>query len=56
MQENPTLAQQIHITNSYFFDKIYRNDSRADYDKVKKWGKTMRIFERKYVIVPINQK
>ncbi|KAJ3886277.1 hypothetical protein GG344DRAFT_57764, partial [Lentinula edodes] len=54
--ENPELAQQIHIFNSFFYSKLNKDSIQAGYENVRRWTSKFDIFEKKFVIVPINEK
>ncbi|KAF8826238.1 hypothetical protein HHX47_DHR5000213 [Lentinula edodes] len=53
--ENPELAQQIHIFNSFFYSKLNKDSIQAGYENVRRWTSKFDIFEKKFVIVPINE-
>ncbi|KAF8964224.1 hypothetical protein BDZ97DRAFT_919789 [Flammula alnicola] len=71
--ENPELAKQIHVFNSFFYKKLnhkkgrvlefacihlltleYLSDEQA-FESVRKWTSKFDIFQKKYIIVPINE-
>ncbi|KZT44416.1 cysteine proteinase [Sistotremastrum suecicum HHB10207 ss-3] len=53
--ENPDLAEQIHVFSPFFFKKLNQKDYAAAYQSVKRWTAKFDIFEKKYIIVPINE-
>ncbi|WFD43248.1 Ulp1 peptidase [Malassezia psittaci] len=55
-ERDPHLANQMHLFNSFFFEKMseFRDRSKS-YGQVRKWTKGVDIFSKKYVVVPINQ-
>ncbi|WOO82787.1 Sentrin-specific protease 6 [Vanrija pseudolonga] len=54
---------KVHMFNSFFYDKLSKKDKGFKatdeewpaYDSVKKWTKTANIFEKDFIIVPINE-
>ncbi|KAF8908964.1 hypothetical protein CPB84DRAFT_1843311 [Gymnopilus junonius] len=54
-QTNPELASQIHIFNSFFYKKLNQKDPQQAYESVRKWTSKFDIFQKKYIIVPINE-
>ncbi|KAG8936385.1 hypothetical protein FRC02_002609 [Tulasnella sp. 418] len=50
---NPALADQIWVFNSFFYKKL--SDKGNGYNSVKKWTAKVDIFQKKYIIVPINE-
>lgn len=50
------LADQIHLFNSFFFQKVteFRDRSKS-YELVRKWTKGVDIFAKRYLVVPINE-
>ncbi|KAF9481167.1 cysteine proteinase [Pholiota conissans] len=55
-EQNPELAQQIHIFNSFFYKKLNnkKNEIQA-FETVRKWTSKFDIFQKKYIVVPINE-
>ncbi|KAE9394894.1 hypothetical protein BT96DRAFT_923228 [Gymnopus androsaceus JB14] len=53
--ENPDLAAQIHIFNSFFYKKLNKKDSDEGYQSVRRWTSKFDIFEKKFLVVPINE-
>lgn len=57
-QTNPTLASQIHVFNSFFYKKLNhekKGTNSGGYESVRKWTSKFDIFQKKYIIVPINE-
>ncbi|KJA24049.1 hypothetical protein HYPSUDRAFT_39181 [Hypholoma sublateritium FD-334 SS-4] len=54
--KQPELAAQVHIFNSFFYKKLNnkKNDAAA-FETVRKWTSKFDIFQKKYIIVPINE-
>ncbi|KAF8527507.1 hypothetical protein BU17DRAFT_7919, partial [Hysterangium stoloniferum] len=55
-RDNPGLAEQIHVFSSYFFTNLSKKNPEEGYEKVRKWTARFDIFQKKYIIVPINEK
>ncbi|KAH9480523.1 Ubiquitin-like-specific protease 2 [Psilocybe cubensis] len=54
--KNPQLAHQIHIFNSFFYKKLNQGkDIQQTFENIRKWTSKIDIFEKKYIIVPINE-
>ncbi|KAL1408960.1 hypothetical protein Q8F55_005774 [Vanrija albida] len=59
----PEVRDKVHMFNSFFYDKLSKKDKGSKpvdgewpaYDSVKKWTKMANIFDKDYVIVPINE-
>ncbi|OCF37420.1 hypothetical protein I316_00541 [Kwoniella heveanensis BCC8398] len=55
--------QSVHLFNSFFYDKLSNKAKKAKagedtwpaYETVKKWTKGKNIFDKKFVVVPINE-
>ncbi|KAG2362691.1 hypothetical protein BDR07DRAFT_1460735 [Suillus spraguei] len=55
-EQNPELAEQIHVFSSFFYKKLNNKKSLDEgYQSVKKWTSRVNIFSKKYIIVPINE-
>ncbi|KAG1906516.1 uncharacterized protein F5891DRAFT_1002663 [Suillus fuscotomentosus] len=55
-EQNPDLAEQIHVFSSFFYKKLNNKKSLDEgYQSVKKWTSRVNIFSKKYIIVPINE-
>ncbi|KAF8881106.1 hypothetical protein BD779DRAFT_1445787, partial [Infundibulicybe gibba] len=52
---NPELAEQFHLFDSYFYRDLSQGCTGESYVKVQKWTTRINIFQKKYIIVPINQ-
>ncbi|BGP52068.1 hypothetical protein JCM10450v2_008039 [Rhodotorula kratochvilovae] len=59
LPEGEKLAPQIHIFNSFFYKQFSsKKDKKAKldpYNLVEKWTKRVNLFEKKYIVVPINE-
>ncbi|KAI0695754.1 hypothetical protein C8T65DRAFT_584023, partial [Cerioporus squamosus] len=56
-KDQPELAEQVHVFNSFFYKKLVTKKNVADtYASVRKWTSKVDIFSKKYIIVPINEK
>ncbi|WFD30908.1 hypothetical protein MSPP1_001932 [Malassezia sp. CBS 17886] len=51
------LAQEIHIFNTFFFQKMteFKRDRARSYELVRKWTSRVDLFSKRYLIVPINE-
>lgn len=55
-QRDERLADQIHLFNSFFFQKMTEFRDRAkSYELVRKWTKGVDVFSKRYLVVPINE-
>ncbi|KAL0575293.1 hypothetical protein V5O48_006670 [Marasmius crinis-equi] len=54
-QSNATLAEQVHIFNSFFYKKLNKKNVEESYKTVARWTNKIDLFKKKYVIVPINE-
>ncbi|KAF8798789.1 cysteine proteinase [Phlegmacium glaucopus] len=57
-ETDPTLASQIHVFNSFFYKKLNhqkKGTNLGGYESVRKWTSKFDIFQKKYIIVPINE-
>ncbi|GJE88369.1 hypothetical protein PsYK624_044520 [Phanerochaete sordida] len=54
-EENPELADQIHVFSSFFYKKLNVKDKQTGYQSVRKWTSKFDLFQKKYIIVPINE-
>ncbi|KAF7298590.1 ULP-PROTEASE domain-containing protein [Mycena indigotica] len=50
-KDNTELAKQIHVFSSFFYHKL----NQQSYASVAKWTSKFDLFEKKYIIVPINE-
>ena len=69
--EQPDLAEQVHVFSSFFYKKLtvkglvvplqtirtltYQYSKQEGYQSVRKWTSKFDIFKKKYLIVPINE-
>ncbi|KAH7873240.1 uncharacterized protein C8R40DRAFT_1114482 [Lentinula edodes] len=53
--EDPQLANQIHVFNSFFYKKLNKKSIEEGYQSVRRWTSRFDIFSKKFVIVPINE-
>ncbi|CDO70841.1 hypothetical protein BN946_scf184801.g34 [Trametes cinnabarina] len=54
--EQPELAEQVHVFNSFFYKKLNsKKEIQDSYPSVRKWTSKVDIFKKKYIIVPINE-
>ncbi|KAF9077524.1 hypothetical protein BDP27DRAFT_1311195 [Rhodocollybia butyracea] len=52
----PELANQIHIFNSFFYKKLSSKKAVEEgYRSVQRWTSKFDIFDKKFIIVPINE-
>jgi hypothetical protein len=57
-QTNPELARRVYFYNSYFFERLMQNSKGKkgiDYESVQKWTRNIDIFDRDFVILPVNE-
>ncbi|KAJ7758160.1 hypothetical protein DFH07DRAFT_456883 [Mycena maculata] len=54
-KENPELVKQIHVFSSFFYKKLNKKNPQEGYESVKKWTSKFDLFDKKYIIVPINE-
>ncbi|KAG0262694.1 hypothetical protein DFQ27_002213 [Actinomortierella ambigua] len=54
---NPDLAKQIHVFNSFFYERLSEKDagSPISYNKVRKWTSKVDLFSKKYILVPVHE-
>ncbi|KAJ7288133.1 hypothetical protein C8J57DRAFT_1047944 [Mycena rebaudengoi] len=58
-KENPELAKQIHVFRSFFYKKLNKkkySSALHPATRVRKWTSKFDLFEKKYIIIPINEK
>ena len=54
--ENPKFAARFHIFNSLFYTKLCESDDiTVGYENVKRWTKNVDIFEKDFIIIPVNE-
>ncbi|TFK73611.1 cysteine proteinase [Pluteus cervinus] len=51
----PELAKQIHVFSSFFYKKLNKKNFDEGFESVKKWTSKLKLFGKKYLIVPINE-
>ncbi len=57
-QTNPELAQKVYFYNSYFYERLMqtsKGQKGINYESVQKWTRNIDIFERDFVVVPVNE-
>ncbi|KAI9465452.1 hypothetical protein BJY52DRAFT_1244097 [Lactarius psammicola] len=54
-ESNPELAGQVHVFSSFFYKKLSTKIPEEGYNSVRKWTSKFDLFQKKYVIVPINE-
>ncbi|KAI0250772.1 hypothetical protein BJV78DRAFT_535499 [Lactifluus subvellereus] len=54
-ESNPELASQVHVFSSFFYKKLSTKIPEEGYNSVRKWTSKFDLFQKKYVIVPINE-
>lgn len=53
-KDEPVLRDRIHFMSSFFYAKLTQDGKGGiDYDKVKRWTRTVNVFEKDYIIVPV---
>ncbi|KAJ6501078.1 hypothetical protein C8R47DRAFT_970452, partial [Mycena vitilis] len=55
VRDNPELAAQIHVFNSFFYTKLTEGSS-IGFDRVRTWTSRFDLFAKKYIIIPINER
>ncbi|ERF74852.1 hypothetical protein EPUS_03236 [Endocarpon pusillum Z07020] len=57
-QNRPEIAQRVYFYNSYFYERLMqtsKGQKGINYGSVQKWTRNIDIFERDFVIVPVNE-
>ena len=55
-RNDPLLVQQIHVFNTFFYHKLTESRDRSKtYEHLRKWTNKVNIFDKMYVVVPINE-
>ncbi|KAI0926679.1 hypothetical protein AcV5_007405 [Taiwanofungus camphoratus] len=54
-QNNPELAEQVHVFSSFFYKKLNVKNKEEGYQSVRKWTSKFDLFKKKYIVVPINE-
>ncbi|KAJ7132990.1 hypothetical protein C8R46DRAFT_1140271 [Mycena filopes] len=52
---DPELVKQIHVFSSFFYKKLNKKNPREGYESVQKWTSKFDLFDKKYIVVPINE-
>jgi len=59
-KSNQIIETKAHIFSTFFYERLsfhLSRDTNADgYDRVKKWTKKVNIFEKEFIVVPVNEK
>jgi hypothetical protein len=62
-EKNPALHQETHFFNTFFFERLstpsrwgMRGDKQKNMDTVLRWTAKVDLFEKNYVIIPINER
>ncbi|KAL0957327.1 hypothetical protein HGRIS_001135 [Hohenbuehelia grisea] len=53
--QRPDFAKSIHVFSSFFYKKLNKKKIEDGYQSVKKWTSKVDLFDKKYVIIPINE-
>lgn len=55
-ERDPDLADQIYFFNSFFYKRLTESKDRSkSYANVRKWTNKVKLFDKKYIVVPINE-
>ncbi|KAJ7625377.1 hypothetical protein DFH06DRAFT_1229348 [Mycena polygramma] len=54
-RKDPELVKQIHVFSSFFYKKLNKKNPMEGYESVRKWTSKFDLFDKKYIIVPINE-
>lgn len=56
-ERDPKLHSEIYVFSSFFYRRFSENkkDRKQSYEHVRKWTRAVDLFEKKYIIVPINE-
>ncbi|TQV93578.1 Ulp1 protease family protein [Cordyceps javanica] len=54
-RERPELFNQVHIFNTFFFEKLTSRKGGINYDGVKSWTSKLDLFTYDYIVVPVNE-
>jgi Ulp1 family protease len=57
-KEKPEIAKKVYFFNSYFFERLtqaQKGTKGINYAAVEKWTRTVDIFSRDFVVVPVNE-
>jgi len=59
-KSNQDIEKKAHIFSTFFYERLsfhLSKDNNVDgYDRVKKWTKKVNIFEKDFIVVPVNEK
>ncbi|KAF9065511.1 hypothetical protein BDP27DRAFT_1424819 [Rhodocollybia butyracea] len=55
LRDKPALANQIHVFNSWFYQKLSDTHRRLKIPSAPRWDRNVDIFSKKFLIVPINE-
>lgn len=51
---SPDIVKKMHFFSTFFYERLTaRSKRQIDYDAVKNWTKTINIFTRDYIVIPI---
>ncbi|KAI0317519.1 hypothetical protein OF83DRAFT_132135 [Amylostereum chailletii] len=54
-ESDPGLADQVHVFSSFFYKKYAIKNLEEGYKSVRKWTSKIDIFQKGFIIVPINE-
>ncbi|KAJ6471198.1 hypothetical protein DFH09DRAFT_1220447 [Mycena vulgaris] len=54
-KDDPELVKQIHVFSSFFYKKLNKKNALEGYESVRKWTSKFDLFDKKYIIIPINE-
>ncbi|TFY58329.1 hypothetical protein EVJ58_g6479 [Rhodofomes roseus] len=54
-EKDPSFAEQVHVFSSFFYKKLNVKDKDEGYQSVRKWTSKVDLFQKKYIVVPINE-
>ena len=57
-KNNPEVYKRMHFFNTYFYEALTKTSSGKktfNYDAVSKWTKNINLFNRDFVVVPVNE-
>ncbi|KAJ6525275.1 hypothetical protein DFH09DRAFT_996177 [Mycena vulgaris] len=54
-KDDPELVKQIHVFSSFFYKKLNKENALEGYESVRKWTSKFDLFDKKYIIIPINE-
>ncbi|KAM6494165.1 hypothetical protein JOM56_010526 [Amanita muscaria] len=52
---NPEFAKDVHVFSSFFYKKLHNRNFEEGYQSVRKWTSKFNLFDKKYIIIPINE-